>query len=66
MTKFWATISTCDIVVGKILPSIGWIGKFELEAMALGKPVMGLSLMNYMKNTNRLYIELLKSHLGQI
>ena len=36
-----ATISTCDIVVGKILPSIGWIGKFELEAMALGKPVIG-------------------------
>jgi glycosyltransferase involved in cell wall biosynthesis len=36
-----ATISTCDIVVGKILPSIGWIGKFDLEAMALGKPVIG-------------------------
>ncbi len=34
------SISNCDIVVGKILPEIGWIGKFELEGMALGKPVM--------------------------
>jgi hypothetical protein len=33
-------ISTCDIVIGKILPNIGWFGKFELEAMALGKPVI--------------------------
>jgi glycosyltransferase involved in cell wall biosynthesis len=33
-------ISTCDIVIGKILPDIGWFGKFELEGMALGKPVM--------------------------
>lgn len=29
-----------DIVVGKILPDVGWFGKFELEAMALGKPVI--------------------------
>lgn len=34
------TIATCDIVIGKILPNIGWFGKFELEGMALGKPVI--------------------------
>ena len=33
-------LSSCDIVVGKILPQIGWFGKFELEAMAIGKPVV--------------------------
>lgn len=33
-------ISECDIVIGKILPRIGWFGKFELEGMALGKPVI--------------------------
>ena len=26
--------------MGKILPTIGWIGRFELEGMALGKPVI--------------------------
>jgi hypothetical protein len=30
----------CDIVLGKILPEVGWFGKFELEGMALGKPVV--------------------------
>ena len=30
----------CDIVIGKILPNKGWFGKFELEGMALGKPVI--------------------------
>jgi glycosyltransferase involved in cell wall biosynthesis len=34
------TLANCDVVIGKILPSIGWFGKFELEAMALGKPVI--------------------------
>ena len=34
------SISECDLVVGKILPEMGWIGKIELEAMALGKPVI--------------------------
>ena len=34
------TMAGCDIVVGKILPSVGWFGKFELEAMTLGKPVI--------------------------
>jgi len=29
-----------DIIVGKILPEVGWFGKFELEGMALGKPVI--------------------------
>jgi hypothetical protein len=33
-------LSSCDLVVGKILPKIGWFGKFELESMALGKPVV--------------------------
>jgi hypothetical protein len=33
-------IANCDIVVGKILPVMGWIGRLELEAMALGKPVI--------------------------
>jgi hypothetical protein len=33
-------IATCDIVIGKILPNIGWFGKFELEGMALGKAVI--------------------------
>jgi hypothetical protein len=29
-----------DIIVGKIRPDMGWFGKFELEGMALGKPVI--------------------------
>jgi hypothetical protein len=33
-------ISKCDIIVGKILPSIGWFGRIELEAMAFGRPVI--------------------------
>ena len=33
-------IAGCDIVIGKILPEVGWFGKFELEGMALGKPVI--------------------------
>ena len=33
-------ISSCDIVLGKIIPNIGWFGRFELEGMALGKPVI--------------------------
>ena len=33
-------MAKCDIVVGKILPEVGWFGKFELEGMALGKPVI--------------------------
>jgi glycosyltransferase involved in cell wall biosynthesis len=33
-------ISTCDIVIGKIIPKIGWFGRFELEGMARGKPVI--------------------------
>ena len=34
------TISSCDIVIGKILSHVGWFGKFELEGMALSKPVI--------------------------
>ena len=33
-------IASSDIVIGKILPDVGWFGKFELEAMAIGKPVI--------------------------
>jgi glycosyltransferase involved in cell wall biosynthesis len=29
-----------DIIIGKILPEVGWFGKFELEGMALAKPVI--------------------------
>ncbi|MFZ0220287.1 MAG: hypothetical protein WAM42_01170 [Candidatus Nitrosopolaris sp.] len=38
--KTLETIASCDVVVGKILPDVGWFGKFELEGMALGKPVI--------------------------
>lgn len=34
------SISDCDLVVRKILYEEGWIVKMELEAMALGKPVI--------------------------
>jgi glycosyltransferase involved in cell wall biosynthesis len=34
------TISASDVVIGKILPHVGWFGKFELEGMALSKPVI--------------------------
>ncbi|HEX7178473.1 MAG TPA: hypothetical protein VF220_02030 [Nitrososphaeraceae archaeon] len=34
------TISGSDIVIGKILPNVGWFGKLELEGMALSKPVI--------------------------
>ena len=33
-------IANCDIVIGKILPDVGWFGKFTLEGMAVGKPVI--------------------------
>ena len=33
-------LASCDIFVGRILPSVGWIGKMDLEAMALGKAVI--------------------------
>lgn len=33
-------ISSADIVIGKIMPEVGWYGKFELEGMALSKPVI--------------------------
>lgn len=32
------SIADCDIVLGKL--DLGWFGKFELEGMALGKPVL--------------------------
>jgi hypothetical protein len=34
------TIASSDIVIGKILPHVGWFGKLELEGMALSKPVI--------------------------
>ncbi len=33
-------LNKCDIVIGKIVQDIGWFGRFELEGMALGKPVI--------------------------
>src|SRR6266487_2212635 len=33
-------MATSDIIIGKILPDVGWFGKFELEGMALGKSVI--------------------------
>jgi glycosyltransferase involved in cell wall biosynthesis len=33
-------MGTSDVIIGKILPDVGWFGKFELEGMALGKPVV--------------------------
>lgn len=33
-------LADSDIVVGKIMPNIGWFGRFELEGMAFGKPVI--------------------------
>ena len=33
-------IQRSDIVIGKIMPAVGWFGKFELEGMALRKPVI--------------------------
>ena len=33
-------MATSDVIIGKILPEVGWFGKFELEGMALGKPVV--------------------------
>ena len=33
-------LATSDIIIGKIMPEIGWFGKFELEGMALGKSVI--------------------------
>jgi hypothetical protein len=35
-----STLSRCDIVIGKILNKIGWLGKLELEGMFLGKSVI--------------------------
>lgn len=34
------SIAISDVIIGKILPDVGWFGKFELEGMALGKPVI--------------------------
>jgi len=39
-SKTLQMISSADIVIGKIMPHIGWFGKFELEGMALRKPVI--------------------------
>jgi glycosyltransferase involved in cell wall biosynthesis len=33
-------MASSDVIIGKILPNVGWFGKFELEGMALGKPVI--------------------------
>ncbi len=33
-------INECDVIVGKILPDIGWYGQFEIESIVLRKPVI--------------------------
>ena len=33
-------LSSSDVVIGKIMPDVGWFGKFELEGMTLGKSVI--------------------------
>lgn len=33
-------LSECDIVIGKIMPEMGWFSTFELEGMFFGKPVI--------------------------
>ncbi len=33
-------ISECDVVIGKIMPEMGWFSTFELEGMFFGKPVI--------------------------
>ncbi len=33
-------MASSDVIIGKILPDVGWFGKFELEGMALGKSVI--------------------------
>jgi hypothetical protein len=45
-------MSECDIIIGKILPNIGWFGKFELEGMALGKPVIAYVSDNLFEEYN--------------
>ncbi len=39
-TQTLQMIQGSDIVIGKIMPNVGWFGKFELEGMALRKPVL--------------------------
>ncbi len=39
-TQVLNAISSSDIVIGKILPNVGWFGKLELEGMALSKAVI--------------------------
>ena len=45
-------MSECDIIIGKILPNTGWFGKFELEGMALGKPVIAYVSDNLFEKYN--------------
>ena len=39
-TEAISLISECDIVIGKIMPEMGWFSTFELEGMLLEKPVI--------------------------
>ncbi|MGI0026444.1 MAG: glycosyltransferase [Nitrosopumilaceae archaeon] len=34
------TVSSCDIAIGKMIPDIGYYGRFELEAMVMGIPTI--------------------------
>lgn len=39
-TEAISLLSECDIVIGKIMPEMGWFSTFELEGMLLEKPVI--------------------------
>ena len=39
-TEAVSLLSECDIVIGKIMPEMGWFSTFELEGMLLEKPVI--------------------------
>jgi hypothetical protein len=45
-------MASSDLIIGKILPDVGWFGKFELEGMALGKPVVAYVSEDLYENYN--------------
>jgi len=49
-------ISSSDIVIGKILPNVGWFGKLELEGMEVPKPVISYISDELYDSTNLQFI----------
>jgi hypothetical protein len=49
-------ISSSDIVIGKILPNVGWFGKLELEGMEVPKPVISYVSDELYDSTNLQFI----------